>query len=305
MFTKKLYLQENFLNNYVYKLSPKIKFFSIVLALIFLLIAFLEPRGFGYDKAKTTSGNTIFVLDVTKSMNALDYRDDEKKNIYSKLDTAKKIILDIVEENKENNYGLLVFAGEPRVMSPLTTDENSFKNLLIASDSNSVKTNGTDITSALNRAIDMFKPENKAKNIILLTDGGEEKNDFQIINNTIKQENIKLLTIGLGNKQGSFIPDYTNPFGEIVYKKYNGKKVVTFLNSGSLNNLEGEYKEFLDFKNLDKLKKEIISANDKLLNDYFLKDKKNLTRIFVMFSFVLFCFYLIIDLFDKKRQKLI
>jgi hypothetical protein len=37
-------------------------------------------------------------------MNALDYRDDEKKNIYSKLDTAKKIILDIVEENKENNY---------------------------------------------------------------------------------------------------------------------------------------------------------------------------------------------------------
>jgi hypothetical protein len=37
-------------------------------------------------------------------MNALDYMDTDKKILYSKLDTAKKLILDTVKNHSENAY---------------------------------------------------------------------------------------------------------------------------------------------------------------------------------------------------------
>lgn len=305
VYYKKAFLEENFLKNYKHKIKPEIKFWLFAVSILLLAFAFLEPRGFGYDNTKTSSWNVVFVLDVTKSMNALDYKDEESKIVYSKLDTAKKMILDIVENNKENSYWLLVFAWEPRVMSPLTSDMTNFENLLLSSDSNSVKSNWTGISSAIKRASDMFQEDSKAKTIVLLTDWWDEEKDFSLINNIIKQENLNLITVWLWNKQWSKIPEYTDPFGQIVYKKYNGEVVVTFLNSKALKNLEGEYIEIMNYSDLQKAEKKIISENNKILSDYFLNKKKNLTRIFVMISFVLFCFYLIIDLLDKRRQDLI
>jgi len=304
VYSKKLYLEDNFLSNYIYKISPKIKFLSLVLSLILLSIAFLEPRWFGFDNTKTTAWNVVFVLDVTKSMNALDYMDEEKKIVFSKLDTAKKLILDTVKNHKENAYWLVAFAWNARVMSPITQDFDNFEQILLTTDANSVKTNWTNILPALERAAIMFPKQDKANTIVLLSDWWDEEINFRIINNILKEKQINVLTIWLGSKKWSFIPDYITPFWEKKYKTYKGEKVVTFLNEKSLSKLEGEFMKLINYKDLKKAENKIIGSNNALLNEYFLKDKKNLTRIFVMISFVLFCFYLIIDLFWRKRQDL-
>jgi hypothetical protein len=189
-------------------------------------------------------------------------------------------------------------------MSPLTQDFDSFEQMLLTTDANSLKTNWTNIQTALERAAIMFPKNNKANLMVLLSDWWDEQQDFILANNAIKAGQINVLTIWLGSEKWSFIPEYITPFWEKKYKTYKWEKVVTFLNEKSLKELEGEFIKLVNYSDLETVEKKIISSNNRLLNEYFLKDKKNLTRIFVMISFVLFCFYLIIDLFWRKRQDL-
>ncbi|MCW8982993.1 MAG: VWA domain-containing protein, partial [Gammaproteobacteria bacterium] len=57
----------------------------------------------------------VIALDLSLSMNATDVRPN-------RLDRAKLKLRDILERRKEGQTGLLVFAAEPFVVSPLTTD---------------------------------------------------------------------------------------------------------------------------------------------------------------------------------------
>ena len=65
------------------------------------------------DNEEIYGSRIVFALDVSKSMNALDYR--EGNNFISRLDASKNIIYDSL--NEWNEYGLVIFSGESLILS--------------------------------------------------------------------------------------------------------------------------------------------------------------------------------------------
>lgn len=78
--------------------------------------------------AENNGVDIVFVLDVSKSMNALDFK--EGNTLYSRLDAAKSLITHFVTSHSEDRVGLIVFAWDAISMSPLTLDHDTFLTFL-------------------------------------------------------------------------------------------------------------------------------------------------------------------------------
>lgn len=70
----------------------------------------------------------MFVLDVSRSMNILDYEKDWE--LYSRLDFSKEIISDYILKKPWNNYWLSIFWPWFKNLIPLTTDYSAFLTIL-------------------------------------------------------------------------------------------------------------------------------------------------------------------------------
>jgi len=101
---------------------------------LFLSLAIIALWVFGIKYGVETNTQEVnwidisFVLDVSKSMNALDFSDWEYS--VSRLDFTKALLNNYILENPENRYWLVIFAGDAISTSPLTTDHSTFLTFL-------------------------------------------------------------------------------------------------------------------------------------------------------------------------------
>ena len=170
-----------------------------LLALMLLIIALARPVKQDANinvSAKITP--IIIALDVSKSMLA--------KDIYpNRLLVAKKKVKQIVKQAKNANIGIILFAKNAFILSPISEDVTSLLYILDRFDENINFNAGSDVMATLQGAYDLFK-DYKSKNIIMLSDGGNADNyDNEI--EFLKENNITLYTIGLATKLGAPIPD--------------------------------------------------------------------------------------------------
>jgi Ca-activated chloride channel family protein len=110
----------------------------------------------------------------------MDAQDVKNGNLsLSRLETAKKAILDYINIHTENRYGIILFAGKSLISSPLTTDTQVLSDIIGSLDTKSIREGGTNIEDALNLSIKRFSSATGAldnknnKTLVLLTDGGE------------------------------------------------------------------------------------------------------------------------------------
>ena len=78
------------------------------------------------------------------------------KNI-SRLSQAKSLIEAYTLAHPENRYGLAIFAGQARLVSPLTTEASSILTFLASTDTTSISVGGTNFAEAINTALDRFE----------------------------------------------------------------------------------------------------------------------------------------------------
>jgi len=227
------------------KVLLRISYFSL------MIVALMAPS-FGEQKqeVKSEGKDIFFVIDLSHSMDAVDVKP-------SRLGKMKFELKKIVSEFNSDRIGLIVFTSEAFLQWPLTFDHSSLLNLFISPLSTSqIYNKGTDFAPALQLALqkhlkeDEQQVKNKTSKIILLVSDGEDfGDDVANIANKIKQQGIKLFTLGIGTKAGGKIPDgyrfKRNPKG--------GGDVVTKLNAEPLKDLAeltgGEYFEISDRKN--------------------------------------------------------
>lgn len=172
-------------------------------------------------------------------MDALDAAGDNASPI-SRLSKAKSVIENYMISHPENRYGLVIFAGKSRLVSPLTTEHASLLSFLASIDSKSIREGGTDFHEALTLSLDRFETKEMTPHaIVLLSDGGDKDDspDMDSIKSLFQGKHSNLTTIGLGRMHPSPIPIGTNPFGEAIYKKFNGEVVLSGLNKAALEDL--------------------------------------------------------------------
>ncbi len=220
-----------FLMPFASKNRPMFKFFTLMLALAFVIVGIARPQyGSKLKKVKREGIELVIALDVSNSMMAEDIQPN-------RLDRAKMAISRLVDKLKDDKIGLIVFAGDAYTQLPITTDYNSAKLFLNAVNTQIVPKQGTAIGAAINLAMRSFTPDSKAnKAIIVITDGENHEDDAVAAAKSAVENGMVVHTIGMGLPQGSPIPVLLNG-GKEYLKDNTGNVVITKLDETMLEQI--------------------------------------------------------------------
>ena len=145
-------------------------------------------------KSQIEASNIIIALDASYSMRAKDLSP-------SRYAYAKKTINELLKSNQTDNIMLIAFTTNPLLLSPPTTDHALISIALESLDPDNILTHGTSLKKLFEKIATLPMAD---KNIILLTDGGEEK-DVAILNKIIQDNALSLTVLALGTTAGTTI----------------------------------------------------------------------------------------------------
>ena len=173
------------------------------LILAALIVALAQPRlANSHTEVKASGIDIVCALDLSGSMSTGDYIVNRRQ--ISRIDMAKPVLEKFIEGRPNDRIGLVVFAVQAFIATPLTLDhEYLLKNIdrlgigTINSDATAI---GDGITTALNRLRDL---KSKSKIVVLMTDGGNNSGKVDPVTATRAAQalGVKIYTIGLGNRE--------------------------------------------------------------------------------------------------------
>ena len=132
-----------------------------------LLTALARPQfGTRVETVRREGKDVVVALDLSRSMLAEDIAPN-------RLQRAKLEILRLLGRLEGDRVGLVAFAGQAFVQSPLTTDYAATQLFLNAMDVDLVPVQGTNLGEAMNVGLDLFDEEVREFRVLLIvTDGG-------------------------------------------------------------------------------------------------------------------------------------
>lgn len=181
---------------------PEIKFWLLEAALALLIVVIARPQmGTRISHEKRDGIETVIAIDISNSMRAEDVAP-------SRLDRAKMMVENLVDNFSNDKIGLIVFAGDAFVQLPITSDFVSAKMFLSSIDPSMIATQGTDIGRAVSMAANSFtQTEGIGKAIIVITDGEDHEGGALEAAEAAKKKGMGVYVLGIGSKNGSPIPD--------------------------------------------------------------------------------------------------
>lgn len=247
---------------------PTYKWLMVLVGLALISIGIMRPLGNMSEEEVFGQGfDVVIALDISKSMSARDIDGN------SRLDVAKAILGRMLNGLRDDRIGLVVFAGETMVQSPLSRDKNTFLTFLERVNPALLAKQGTDLAGAILTSVDRFDLTASQSRAIVLVSDGEDKNEknLKAAIEEVAKKKIPVFTVGIGSEKGSYIPEGQTWFGEMIYKKHQGKLVVTKLDDSVLKRIakdtQAEYFRASDIsgarevvKRLDGLKRIAVSG---------------------------------------------
>ena len=164
----------------------------------------------------------------------------------NRLLRSKRIISEIINSLSSDRVGIVAYAAQAIPQVPLTTDFASVKNFLQIIDTNMLSSQGTSIDAALNLSVNFFDKNSETNRVLILISDGEDHDDIpDALLNLISENNINLITVGVGQDSGTTIPIKIDGRVDSYKKDSNGEVVITKRNSTILNKIanssKGEY----------------------------------------------------------------
>ncbi len=190
-----------------------------VIAWLLIAVASTGPRKpLGFAKNKSEVNDIFFVVDVSRSMLANDFKPD-------RLAVAKQKIADFVELMPTDRIGIVIFSEKAFTLLPLSTDLKLITRMIDEIKTGGFLGGGTNIGDALALAVGRGA-QSLAKNkiIILLTDGVSQVGFLTPLQaaEEAKKQKMKVYTIGVGGRANAQIPTGRNIFGKTTYQNIPG-----------------------------------------------------------------------------------
>ncbi len=171
------------------------------LALALLIAALAQPRLTQTTAEIKASGIDIVVaLDLSGSMNTPDYEVNGRQ--VTRFNMAKSVLEKFISERPDDRVGLVVFAAQAFIASPMTLDHDyllqNVDRLEIGTINSDATAIGDGLTTALNRLREL---KSKSRIIVLMTDGGNNSGKIDPLTATEAAQTlgVKIYTVGLGN----------------------------------------------------------------------------------------------------------
>lgn len=286
------------------------KIFFEGLVILFLLLAMARLQmGQGEQKVKNEGVELVLAFDVSKSMLAEDMKP-------SRLDYAKREAQKFLDQLSGHKVGLIVFAGNAVLVSPLTVDYSAVRMYIDSLGTESVSTQGTNYEKALftaneaflNGGIEKDDTTKVTRAVVIFSDGEDQEAGAIDQAKKLVEQGVRIFTLGIGTSKGGSIP-VRDRFGYLKsYKKdSSGKVIVTKAKTKLLKDLadtgKGAYYHASfgggHIKNLvaDLNRLEKSEFDSKVMLNY-----KEYFQVFLVIAFILACMELLISERKSKRS---
>ena len=200
-----------------HSLPGKLLFGLRLLALVAIITALARPQiGRMNENIEAEGIDIVVTLDLSRSMSALDLSTQE--DIVTRLDAAKRVVENFIGKRGFDRIGLVAFAANAYVVSPLTLNHDWLKRNLGRLELGEIDGAGTAIGTALGASINRLRDHDaRSRIVILLTDGENNAGAVSPIAaaEVAKTLGVKVYTIATGKKGRVPIPA-TDRKGRIV-----------------------------------------------------------------------------------------
>ncbi len=212
--------------------KPAIKFVFILLAIIALIVALVNPKiGTEMETVTREGVDIVFAVDVSKSMEAEDVAPN-------RLEKSKQLITQIINNLASDRIGIIAYAGSAFPQLPITTDYSSAKMFLQALNTDMVSSQGTAINEAVELAKTYYNEEDQtSKVLVIISDGEDHVGEISSVAKEAAEQGIRIITIGVGTAKGGPIPLKRGGVVTSYKKDQNGEVVITKLDEPTLQEL--------------------------------------------------------------------
>ncbi len=188
-----------------------------------LSLAGLE-HGFTWEEVQRRGVDVVIAFDVSDSMLVEDAAAGEK---LSRLDRARREIVDLLRRLDGDRVGLVAFAGAAFVECPLTLDYGAAEIFLSALEPDLIPVKGTALAEAIHTSLGAFEGGTAAagsRAILLITDGEDHEGEVLAAGEAAKAAGVKIFAIGIGRDEGAPIPSPGGGFrrdahGELILSR--------------------------------------------------------------------------------------
>lgn len=185
------------------------------------------------------------VVDESYSMSARDITP-------TRIERTQLELHDLLERLQQVRMGLIVYAARAHVMIPPTADKSVLRHAIDSLRVRELPTEGSNMFNALNMARQQLTSARGKQRAILLISDGEMNRDSALDQQqltslvaALRQDNIRLYTLGVGTPQGAALLNDQNG-----WLQHDGRAVVTRLHAARLQTLaqqgNGAYAEVAD-----------------------------------------------------------
>ncbi|MCY3610386.1 MAG: VWA domain-containing protein [Gemmatimonadetes bacterium] len=207
---------------------------ALVLASVAALVFAVARPQFGtrVETLRRQGQDVMVALDVSRSM----YAGDVAPN---RLERAKIEIGRIIQRLDGDRIGLVAFAGDAFVQSPLTADYGAAMMFLSAMDPTLMSTQGTDLARAITVSIEALEetpPENRI--IVIVTDGEDHEGGLAEAIAAAAEARTTVHTVGVGSPEGVPLPDVDGVEARGRFRRDDqGNVITTRLNETALQDI--------------------------------------------------------------------
>lgn len=201
-----------------------------LLLLAWGLIALAASGPHFSDSSATAIARSIdiaVIVDISPSMAADDIAP-------TRLERAKLELRDFTARLKADRTALIAYSANAYKVLPLTPDRNTLHHFSAALDITLTRKRGSNLTQALERAMQLLDHSAKqGRAIVLLTDGESHHPQADLnVAKRLHKKQIPLLILGIGTREGGLV---TNEHGKRLHHK--GKAVISRLDANTLQRL--------------------------------------------------------------------
>lgn len=170
-------------------------------AVAFLVLALSRPQfGSRVETVRSVGQDIVVAVDLSESMLAEDVSP-------SRLERARLAILQLMRRLDGDRIGLVAFAADAFVQSPLTIDYGAAGMFLNAMHPDLMPVQGTDLGAALRVSLDALEEGARdARVLVLVTDGEDHEDDFADELERVVESGVTVYLVGVGTTEGVPIP---------------------------------------------------------------------------------------------------
>lgn len=173
-----------------------------------LVFAMAGPRWDFTDIQLFTPGaDLVVLLDISRSMEVADVQP-------SRIGRARQEIEDLINENRGVRMGLVAFASVAHVITPITEDGQTIRNILPTISTDLIRLQGSRLGQALERASLLLagQPKESQHSILLISDGDFDEPGLDKAVESLGANGIRLHVLGIGTTGGGPVPGHGGRF---------------------------------------------------------------------------------------------